>query len=310
MSIWSAVGQIGGTLLGGLFGKKKDKPQVTKTEVDYQKMVDTASAAGFNPLTAIRNGGSAGFATTTSPSISQSSDVLSNLGGILGDALGKKFDPIEAKKREIDTLLVDRQLRQLKEGPQVVGAFKQPRLYYGTKVSQQLVPRAGLSGTQKAAAVPAAYKPQNTNLVAGDEPQATNLGLDYKGRYGIINPGWLPDAGGAVSDALGEPGEWVGGIANMGAIGGYSIYRNGRSLYEDLPVAQGFVERHGPTVLQDIRKRQNVTYWGSRAGNVKLRERPRASYPVPAKDVGIAKAKSKMGQRAAWVANNPRVPWW
>lgn len=103
------IGEIitgGLSLLGGLFGKKKKKEETT-TRVNYQQMVNDATAAGFNPLTAIRNGGSAGFTTTTSPTISNTPEVLSNLGGILGQALGDKLDPINAKKRERDTLLVE-----------------------------------------------------------------------------------------------------------------------------------------------------------------------------------------------------------
>lgn len=82
-------GAIGGILsgiagIGGLF--KKDKPQKVENEVDYVKMVKNAEAAGFNPLTAIRNGGSAGFTTTTThPALSgsgfmqQASDAVGGL---------------------------------------------------------------------------------------------------------------------------------------------------------------------------------------------------------------------------------------
>ena len=126
--MWGEIISAGASLLGGLFGGKK-KNQQTTTRINYQQMADDAAAAGFNPLTAIRNGGSAGFTTTTSPTVSAMPEVLGNLGGILGDALGKKLDPIEAKKREIDTVLLDRQLRQLKEGPQLPASFKTPRTY-------------------------------------------------------------------------------------------------------------------------------------------------------------------------------------
>ncbi|UIB81362.1 hypothetical protein [Flyfo microvirus Tbat2_43] len=139
------------SLLGGLFGSKKK--QTTTSTVDYKKMVKDSSAAGFNPLTAIRNGGSAGFTTTTSPTISNTSEILGNLGGILGEALENKLDPIQAKKRELDTALVDQQLRALKQGPQLDGGFQQPRYYSGVKVSQQAVPRLGASSTKKVASV-------------------------------------------------------------------------------------------------------------------------------------------------------------
>lgn len=162
----------GASLLGSLFGGKK-KSQETTTRVDYGRMARDAAAAGFNPLTAIRNGGSAGFTTTTSPTISNTPEILSNLGGVLGQALGDKLDPINAKKREIDTLLVDRQLRQLKEGPQIAGSFNVPRTYSGTKVSQQLVPRLGATSHKQTAAVPAAFK-SDMGYTKDDTPKVKN----------------------------------------------------------------------------------------------------------------------------------------
>lgn len=229
MSLWGAIGSIGSSLVGGLFGKKK---QTTTSEVNYERMAYLASKAGFNPLTAIRNGGSSGFTSTTSPTVSAMPEALANLGGVLGEALGKKLDPIEAKKRELDTALVDAQLRELKQGPQLPGRFYQPRQYTGTKVSQQLAPRLGAASTRSAASVPAAYKPLNPNLKAGDDPEASSLGLDNR-RYGLINPGFIPDAGGPLSQIFGEPGEWVGGAIKVPEVAGYSIYRNSRSFLED-----------------------------------------------------------------------------
>ncbi|UIB81374.1 DNA pilot protein [Flyfo microvirus Tbat2_88] len=153
--MFGGILSAGASLLGGLFGGKKK--QTTTTEIDYVKMAKNATKAGFNPLTAIRNGGSAGFTTTTSPTASQLPDALANLGGVLGQSLGDKLDPIQAKKRELDTALVDAQLRELKQGPQLPGRFYAPREYTGTKVSNQLVPRAGLSSTQKVAGLPSNF---------------------------------------------------------------------------------------------------------------------------------------------------------
>ena len=224
-AIASAIGGV-----ASLFGSKKK--QTTTSEVDYVKMAANAQAAGFNPLTAIRNGGSAGFTTTTSPTISAMPEVLGNFGGILGDAFDKKLDPIEAKKREIDTILLDRQLGQLKMGPQVPNGWKPGATYIGTKTSTQLAPRVGPSAINKSASVPAAYKPQNPNLVAGKPPEASDIGMNT-GRYGWFDPGWLPDAGGAVSDAYGEPGEWVGGVLKGATALAYTGYRNLKSAVSD-----------------------------------------------------------------------------
>ncbi|WP_411196086.1 hypothetical protein [Rhizobium sp.] len=244
------IGEIisgGLTLLGGLLGskKKKEKTQtktVTENVVDYQKMSDNARAAGFNPLTALRNGGAAGFSTSTSnststtPTTSAMPQALASVGGILGQAFERKLDPLEAKRRQLDTALVDYQLRQLDKQP--AGALYPGSTYSGTKVTPRLVsdlgPSAGKVASSPAARRPVQgpYKPLNSNLKAGDQPEASSLGMD-NGEFGIFNPGFIPDAGGALSQVLGEPGEWIGGVAKgVVEIPGYSIYRNAKALWK------------------------------------------------------------------------------
>lgn len=205
----------GASLFGSIFGKKKQKVETT---VDYVKMAQSAQAAGFNPLTALRNGGSAGFTTTTSPTISAIPEALGNLGGILGNALEKKLDPIEAKKRELDTALVDAQLRSLKQGPQVPGRFYQPRTYTGTKVSQQLVPRLGASSSKQAASVAGAM----VNPVGYDVNQAQLTKFGSQGYW--HNFPYLPDAS-AVEDSNGEVAGAVYGVAKVPVDGVYNAYR-------------------------------------------------------------------------------------
>lgn len=88
--MWSTLLSLAPTLLqtvGSIFsGNAASNQKVTTTsEVDYQKLVSSAEAAGINPLTALRNGGSAGFSTqTTHPALSSVSAVgegLQALGG-------------------------------------------------------------------------------------------------------------------------------------------------------------------------------------------------------------------------------------
>lgn len=222
-------------LIGSLFGKKK---QTTTSTVDYGKMVESATAAGFNPLTAIRNGGSAGFTTTTTPTVSMLPEALSNLGGILGPAMGKRLDPVEAKKRQLDTALVDYQLRQLKQGPQVPGMLRPGSQFIGSKTSVQLSPSVGPS-SNRVANVPAAYvkkgqnQPGEGTLVGGNDPQVSSLGLNG-GRYGIFQAPGLPDAeefekiygDNEINSTLYSGAKWV-------TDGGYTIYRNVKSAWED-----------------------------------------------------------------------------
>lgn len=175
---------VGGVL--GLFGSKKQK---TTSSVDYSAMVRNAEKAGFNPLTAIRNGGSAGFTTTTSPSTSSLPGALQNIGGALGDAMSDQFDPVAKKQRQLDTALVDYQLRQLKEGPRAaVGSLYSGAQFTGTKVSNAT---PTMTGSKKGFMGPP--MPEHLKLGVGKEMPLYVWGVDDNGkRHRIANPD-LPD---------------------------------------------------------------------------------------------------------------------
>lgn len=159
-----------GSLVGGVFGlfgnKKKTEKTVTESVVDYEKMVNNASAAGFNPLTAIRNGGSAGFttSTTTSPTTSALPGALQSIGGALGDAMSSQLDPVAKKQRQLDTALVDYQLRQLKEGPRAVGTLYPGGTFQGVKVKNT---KPSMSASRKLAPYLEEGKLTNTDPLKG-----------------------------------------------------------------------------------------------------------------------------------------------
>lgn len=221
--MWDALISGGLSLVSSLFGRKK---QTVSNEVNYSKMVANAQAAGFNPLTALRNGGSAGFTSTTSPTISAMPEVLGNLGGILGSALDKKLDPIEAKKREIDTILLDQQLGQLKQGPQLPASWSPRATYEGMKVSTQLAPRVGPSATTRSASVPAAYKPNYKT----EDAKVVKYG---DGTGWQSNP-WMPSAD-TIEQDFGDVAGSVYGIPKVAADlawNGYRYIRNAAADYD------------------------------------------------------------------------------
>lgn len=181
---------VGGVL--GLFGsKKKTEKTVTESVVDYAKMRDNAAAAGFNPLTAIRNGGSAGFttSTTTSPTTSQLPGALQSIGGALGDALSDRFDPLARKQRQYDTALVDYQLRQLKEGPKA----KSGTLYPGGQFLGTKVRNATPTMAEKGKSFIGPAMPEHLALGIGKKMPLFVWGVDDNGKkHRIANPD-LPD---------------------------------------------------------------------------------------------------------------------
>lgn len=107
----------GASLLGNLVGgKQEQKPTTTTSYVDYARMVKDAEAAGFNPLTAIRNGGSAGFSATTTSGGGVTTPLSSRLASGLADASQSflaNFDPVKDQKQELEARLVEAQIANL-----------------------------------------------------------------------------------------------------------------------------------------------------------------------------------------------------
>lgn len=201
----------GTSLLGGLFGKKK-QTQTTESVVDYEAMVRRATKAGFNPLTALRNGGAAGFSsstTTTHPGLSSIGQGIANAGSIIGGALEQRFDPIQQKRDEVENKLLDYQLASIQGGANAPGFGSVPMRSTQRQVMQQTVPpMATAKGLKNGSAIPP------MQLQPGDNPTVSTVGLED--RFGITSDPRTADAA-AWEQRYAEPGEWVGGIYTMGA---------------------------------------------------------------------------------------------
>lgn len=179
--MWGEIITAGTTLLGGLFGSKKQK---TSNSVNYVQMARSAEKAGFNPLTALRNGGSAGFTSSVShPGLSGMADAIASVGGQIGAAVDRRLDPIEQKRSQVESSLLDYQLQQIQSGALRVPRFGDVPAAAGSANATQRTPPLNKSV--------GGAKPPGT-IVAGDAPTASEIGL-YD-RFGItIDPG-TPDA--------------------------------------------------------------------------------------------------------------------
>lgn len=113
----SIIAKAGSSIIAGLFGRKK---QSTSSTVDYVKLRKNAEKAGFNPLTALQNGGAAGFTTQTSPALSSQE--------LIGQALGAGFETAfngpqiraDAEREAIETQLLREELKDMQESTKVV----------------------------------------------------------------------------------------------------------------------------------------------------------------------------------------------
>ena len=96
-------------LLGGLFGKKKQKEPEVKFE--YEKMRKAAEAAGFNPLTVLRaTGGAPTSVSNPVPTLSSAAVVANALGTGAQAYFDAQPDPLQQERDRLEIDLMKQQL--------------------------------------------------------------------------------------------------------------------------------------------------------------------------------------------------------
>ncbi|MDH0614143.1 MULTISPECIES: hypothetical protein [unclassified Agrobacterium] len=164
----------------------------------YKNLVIDAEEAGFNPLTALRNGGGANYnAAAAFAPLSRKAPVRQAVGGSVAgdafDALGDfitDFDPFKDQKREQEYRLVESQIAALNASA-LSGAPRGSASYATGGLERRVSGQGGVLGK------PAKWE-------AGDVV--------------VTNPFQTRDVDANWSDAAtweqryGEPGSWVGGV--------------------------------------------------------------------------------------------------
>ncbi|MER9280541.1 hypothetical protein [Mesorhizobium sp. M0522] len=161
--------------------------QTTTSTVDYEAMVRSAEKAGFNPLTAIRNGGAAGFTRTTTPGNPLAAG-LSAAGSWLTN-----FDPYADAARDQASRLVEAQIGNLNAE---TGSYQRT----AATPSGPVLRRPGTAGISGSPAALPAGKVSATNPLPG---------------RAVIDPTFA-DAD-AWEARYSDPGGWVGALVNVGA---------------------------------------------------------------------------------------------
>lgn len=114
--IGSALISAGGSLLGGIFGKKKDKYVVP----DYQQIRDKAEAAGFNPLTAL---GSAPGSVV--PGQNYMGSAIADAALMLADGYAKHKERAQLERMTERAKKLEHQVQNLTLRPKVGGIYAQ-----------------------------------------------------------------------------------------------------------------------------------------------------------------------------------------
>lgn len=242
MSWLGGLLSAGASILGGLFGSGDDEPKVTTSYVDYRRMVREAEAAGFNPLTAIRNGGSAGFSVSSTTGGGQS--PLSRVGGALpgiADNFLQAIDPFNDKSREMQYKIQEAQLANLQADtaarnrvsiggvPSVTGSsVARPPVGSG-------IPH-GKTNVSVSAAVPLPSSAGATQTPKVEKPTVTN---PYPTGSGIeVNSGFV-DAE-AIEKRYGENELFstIGGLGTFAADVYHNVRRGAKWLDANMPTME------------------------------------------------------------------------
>lgn len=214
------IGQLigaGASILGGLFGSKKQK---TESSVNYVQMAQNAEAAGFNPLTVLRNGGSAGFTSTVHhPGLSALGDAISSAGSSFGAALDERLDPIAQKKRAVESALYDYQLGALQSAGKPRQMFGDVPTKQGLgRVLQSQPPLSRRSSSSASVPLPGSRSAVRARLGLADDGSDLFMTEDAAkdGHTNLNIPGLLHDPRTVDADLweqrYGEPGGIPGAI--------------------------------------------------------------------------------------------------
>lgn len=199
MGLFSSIlGAVAGPVLG-LF--KKDKPQVTQNRVDYKQMVKDAQAAGFNPLTVLRNGGSAGFSTQVHhPALSSGGWADALATGINAFA---SYDPMAEQREMLEYNIVQEQLKQLQRG----------NANAARRNSFNVPSFSGVSGMRSAGGfvAPSRSAAVGTGSTAGKDVWAGTVFEPFLSSHPNYPPAQVAE------DELGEPISWAYGVGKLGA---------------------------------------------------------------------------------------------
>lgn len=223
MVAWGPIIGAGISAIGSLFGGDDDEE--TETTINYKKMARMAEQAGFNPLTAIRNGGSAGFTTTHHPGLSMS-DRFGQAFQTIGNAI-MSFDARADERAELEQQLLKAQIGQINRqggASQRLWSFEVPQAAGSTRSTKAATGGAGAGGG-------AGYY-TNTDLGATPKPEnepVTELDDVVQSTQQVVTAvkdAWRKDPGRLwwerlkQSDVKAKPPSWddfkIPGVRNFG----------------------------------------------------------------------------------------------
>lgn len=230
---WGAIISAGAGLLGKLVGGDEK----TTSEIDYVKLRQNAEAAGFNPLTALRAGGGAGFTTTHHPALASGAFIADAISGI-GNAIAS-IDPMADETAKLEHQIKQATLANIQSD---TAWIKQRASLGGVPVSTG----ARNVAVQSGLALPKPGEHFGPNMPAS--PKQDEITNPFPTWSGIEVPGWLK-SGDAWESFMGDLGTFPASIINIGG----TAYHNFRKYRWDDRHFSKLASRPRPPVNVGIR---------------------------------------------------------
>ncbi|MFV1531182.1 MULTISPECIES: hypothetical protein [unclassified Phaeobacter] len=191
MGLFSTIiGAVAGPLIGGGFSRRGQKKQDARNDTQLQRLVADATAAGINPLTAVRSGGAPSY-TSQGPALSSSSFFAEALGKGIETAFNHKQAKRDEERDKLELDIMREELKEIRKTGSV--AFREnfgysipsANTYTGVTDAGTQGPRLDNSGT-----VPARDGSRGSgNRVAGitiSEDDRWSDAEDIEQRYGDV----------------------------------------------------------------------------------------------------------------------------
>lgn len=122
MSLLGAILPAAISTIGGLIGGSDG--QTTQSTINYKKLRKAAERGGFNPLTALRAGGGAGFVQTHTPAFAGVETMANAIASGFDNYLN--VDPVAAETAELERDLLKAQLKAINDGVTKPSGFGSP----------------------------------------------------------------------------------------------------------------------------------------------------------------------------------------
>ena len=233
------------SLVSGLFGRSKNRAQ----GVDYKRLVSDAQNAGINPLTALRNGGTASY--TRVPQLSSNAFVGEAMANGLETWFNREQIERDEEREQLENDILKEQLADLREQSKTV---RQDANYgYGLT--------SGYEGSSHGTVAPQLVESRfgrdsgglrDSRRDGSPTPVVGGLATERNERFSDAQK---------VEDRYGDVASWAYGLGVVGADAFSSAVREGQAFANRNGLSGQFRGRQGPKLREAESARSRFLWW-------------------------------------------------